>query len=1166
MKQQLLSPLHCSPYRTALLTLVALSLCIIASCGGGSSNGSGGGGTGPQPDFKLQVMPSSISVAPGGTAVVQVSISSLNGFHGSVSVLVTGAPSGVTFSPSLPLSVAVGEQNISLSVPANSSTGQFTLMVQASAAALQHSAPVTLSIQQQQFASFSVTLNNSALSVSQGGSVSTLAGLSITSQSGSTSFAVQFSVSGLPNGVQAVFATNPLVSGQPATSLTFTASSSATLANDINVTVIGTRTADGLQETASLTFSVIPPTGTLPSIRTDLIRMDGTPAAAVFDPVHQVLYASNPQWSRVDVISPASRSISTSIPAPTPSGMDLSLDGKQLLVGSGVQQIVTIDTASLQVTARANVTPFVQGGSTYSIPALLASTSNGTVLVGMTLNSDPPSYFLEQWNPTTGSFTPRSAPGVGVWINRMVRTSDGSKVLIVDYGTDLNLAVYDSATDTFPSNGQSSVGQVLFVAANPAQSQFAVLGTNGISIVDAQLNTLATTSAGLSPNGDIIYGIIFSADGTKLCVVNLFAGALPLIEVYDSQTLSFLGEAPAFQTEIPFFVTEPIENILSQPAAVDSTGRIFSLFSHGIVFDDPNNLQNLISLPVVPSIGQIGPANEAPVNVAFRTSLGQESFSVAPDVWFDGSRGTNVQLSGPLVSVTAPPSPLGIANVKAITPDGWFSFAPQAFSFGTEIFHLGGTAGGPAGGATLDLIGHGFESNPRVTIGGQAASIQSVTSYASETEFPFVAIDHLRVTVPAGLPSAADVKVTSASGSATLAKAFQYLPGVTDYPSSDNFTFALYDTSRHHVYLSAGNHIDVFSADTQQFLAPIVPPTVSGTLQLRGLALTPDGSKLLISNLSDSSVAIVNPDSPSSSSVVKVPLTAPNPLGINTVAATSTGKVFVDGVTGACDQLWELDLVTLNLTLRTDTALICLQSAQLSTDTAGDKVLIASPNGGAYLWNASSDQFVRTDLVSNNGAASGDGVWFASDYSFLDAEAIQHNTAQTPEFFANTFLSPPNGAVTGEKMNASGSLLYAPLLDGVDIVDTNHGAWIGRVLLTEQLPFVQNSMAFDDVGSRLFLITDSGLTVVQLGSSPLSIGHLTPASGTSAGGTAVTLRGSGFQAGTTVAFGNTSVAASFVDASTLTFVTPPGPSGGVQVTIQNPDGTTYSLDAAFVYQ
>ena len=156
--------------------------------------------------------------------------------------------------------------------------------------------------------------------------------------------------------------------------------------------------------------------------------------------------------------------------------------------------------------------------------------------------------------------------------------------------------------------------------------------------------------------------------------------------------------------------------------------------------------------------------------------------------------------------------------------------------------------------------------------------------------------------------------------------------------------------------------------------------------------------------------------------------------------------------------------------------------------------------------------------------------------------------------------------MTGEKMNASGSLLYAPLLDGVDIVDTNHGAWIGRVLLTEQLPFVQNSMAFDDVGSRLFLITDSGLTVVQLGSSPLSIGHLTPASGTSAGGTAVTLRGSGFQAGTTVAFGNTSVAASFVDASTLTFVTPPGPSGGVQVTIQNPDGTTYSLDAAFVYQ
>jgi len=1058
-------------------------------------------------------------------------------------------------------------------VSGSTATGSYSLNLQGSTGTQQHSAELMLLVKQVAFASFSVSLNNTELSVYQGGSVSTIAGLSIASQSGSTNFAVEFSVSGLPAGVQAVFDTNPLIISQPATTLTFTADSTASLANDITVTLIGTRAADGTQETATLAFNVVPPAGSLPPIRTDFIRTDGTPVAALYDSVHQLIYASDPEWNRVDVVSPATRQVTATIPVPNPSGMDLSEDGTLLRVGSGVEQITTISTASLQVTSRTNVTPFVQGGAVYSIPALLASTMNGSVFVGMTLNSDPPAYFLEQWDPNAGTFTPRSAPGISVWINHMVRSFDGSKVLVVDYGTDLNMAVYDSAADTFVSSGQSPVGQVLYVAASPTQDHFAVLGTNGISVIDAQLNTVAATIVGLSPSANTLYGLIFSADGTKLYVINLYSLELPLIEVYDAQTLAFIGEAPAFQTAIPYFVTVPVANELATPVATDSTGQIVSLFSHGIVLDDPANLQNLISLPVVPGIGQIGPANEAPLNATLPTTLGQEGFSVVPDVWFDAARATNIQLSGPQVNLTAPASPTaGIVSVKAVTPDGWFSFTPQGFSYGTEIYYLGGSASGTSGGETLDLIGHGFLTNTSVTVGGQPAEIQSSAQYASETPFPFVGIDHLRVKVPAGTAGDADVTVTSASGSATLAKAFQYLASVTDYPSADTFTFALYDSGRHQVYLSAGNHVDVFSADTLQFLSTIVPPTVSGALELRGLALTPDGSKLAIANFSDSSVAIVDPDNPSSGSVVKIPVTVANSPGVNAVSATSTGKVFVDGVSGTFSgcgaQLWEIDLNTLNVTLRTDSSLTCLQigGVHFSTDLAGDKVLIASPNGGSYLWTASSDQFFSTHLVSNNGAASGDGVWFASDYTLLDAQLIQRAAIQVPEFFFDPFIGPPNGAVPGEQINASGSLVYAPLLDGVDILDTNHGSWIGRILLSEKVPVLQNAMALDETGNRLFLITNAGLTVVQLGPTPLSIGYLSPATGTNAGGTSVTLRGSGFQTGITVRVGGTQVSANFVDSSTLTFTTSAGTAGGAQVVVGNPDGTTYKLDAGFVYQ
>src|ERR1700685_3196905 len=77
---------------------------------------------------------------------------------------------------------------------------------------------------------------------------------------------------------------------------------------------------------------------------------------------------------------------------------------------------------------------------------------------------------------------------------------------------------------------------------------------------------------------------------------------------------------------------------------------------------------------------------------------------------------------------------------------------------------------------------------------------------------------------------------------------------------------------------------------------------------------------------------------------------------------------------------------------------------------------------------------------------------------------------------------------------------------------TRHEPWLldRRILLSEKVPVVQNAMALDETGNRLFLITHAGLTVVPLGPTQLSIGYLSPATGTSAGGTAVTLRGSGF--------------------------------------------------------
>lgn len=1170
--------------RSKFLLLFALASLILLSCGCGSS--SSGGTTPPPPpapDFSIHSSSQSLTVTTGGSTNVQVSITPLNGFSETVSMAISGLPAGLTASPASPFNVTTAApQTVTFTASSSATLGTFTISFQGTSGTLQHTASAALQVQTNQLASFSVTLNNSELSFAQGGGASTIVGLSLSS-AGNSNFTVNFSISGLPSGVQAAFGLNPFPFGQPATSLVLTSSSNAGLANYTTVTVSATRTADGAVQTASLSLNVTPPVGTLSPIRTDFVRTDGTPPAAVYDAVHGVVYAANPAFNRVDVISPQTARIISSIPAPTPAGMAMTPDGKHLLLGSNVNQIVSIDTSSLQVFNRISFTPLGLGANNstpyYFSAQRVAPASNGKVLLGLINSpSHPPSFHLVEWDPTAGTFTPMNPPGILFSsVREMVGSANGAKALVVDYGTEVNLALYDAATDSFLVSGQSPVGQELAMAANPSGNQFAIIGGNGLAILDNQLHTIALPHIG----GGVIYGMQYSPDGRRLLISYLLNGTHPIVESFDATSFSLLGVAPAFSVCV-FQSGGPCQYVMAQSLAADNTGLVFASFSHGLVFEDASNFQNLLSLPssvLAPTIG-IGPQNEVALNMPLVTTLGQAAFDVLPDVWFGDVRGTNITGNGFGVSLTAPPSSTpAIVNVKAVLPDGWMALESQAFSYGAEILFVGTTAAPATGNVTLDLVGHGFIGSngnaTTVTVGGQSAKIVTAPhqSFApSSDQFPISAYDEMQVLVPAGKAGPADITVTSSAGTSTLKAAFAYLPGVTDFPSTDKFANVLYDSKRNRVYLSAGNKIDVFDAALNKYLSPIVPPSVSASPLFQGLALTPDGSKLLATNFSDLSLEIINPDSPSSATEIPlIPGATPVGMGGSDVAATSTNKTMIElaGQTGgACSsfgEVYEVDLGTFAVTpLNLAVACLLPNHAQMSSTSSGDKVFLAVAEGGAYLWDAATNQWTSWQyVVNNNGTASGDGHWFASDYTSLDTNLIEHTQTQIPEYFADFFLQGPQGAVPGEKMNASGSLLYQPLLHGVDVIDVNSGAWLRRIALTEQVQFVQNAMALDETGNRLFLITDAGLTVLQMDSPPLSIGYLSPATGPAAGGTTVTIRGSGFQPTATVTFGGIGATTTFVDASTLQVTTPRIPPGGVRVTISNSASSSYSLDAAF---
>jgi len=100
---------------------------------------------------------------------------------------------------------------------------------------------------------------------------------------------------------------------------------------------------------------------------------------------------------------------------------------------------------------------------------------------------------------------------------------------------------------------------------------------------------------------------------------------------------------------------------------------------------------------------------------------------------------------------------------------------------------------------------------------------------------------------------------------------------------------------------------------------------------------------------------------------------------------------------------------------------------------------------------------------------------------------------------------------------------------------------------------------------KVSVTKENGIVIIRSVPAPRVLG-VAPSSGPTNGGTLVTIIGKYFTATPTVLFGNAnSPAVSFVDANTLTAVTPPGLLGAVDVKVINPDGQDGILILGFTY-
>ncbi len=1060
---------------------------------------------------------------------------------------------------------------------------------------------------------FTISLSSASVSLPQGGT-STPVTVSVVSENG---FAgnVQVTLAGLPAGIISD-PTSPfsMAAGQN-TAVVFGAAFKAST-GQFSVTAQGT--SGSLSHSSGLSLSIQAGSAqNLPRssyVRNDSVLLLDSPVGephrrhVVYDAVGKCFFVANRAMNRVEVFASSDTSLQATVDAPGASSVDLSTDGATLWVGTALEQILAVNTKTLQVVTRypvAGLTPIPN--IVFDRPNEVLSLATGKLLVRLRQPSASEAL-LTLWDPASNlitNLTP-AAPalfqqGVGV----MARSGDHTRVIVASNDSTGEIAVFDSNGHLLTGPKALGAGTVSFVAANSDGSRFAVVfgtpGTAQVFLLDGNLNSLGSYS---SPSAA---GIVFSRDGRTLYVAEPFGNG-HVVTALSIANLQKLGQIPDLA----------VEGVPTIPEDADETQLLVGLSNRGLNFLDAANLLTLPQdAPVFASAPVAQPAEGTNMG-GVSITLNGFNFSSNPQIRFGLQSTVNATAtSSTQLQVSSPPSATsGPVNLTAYFSNGWIAVAPAAFSYGPAILQVFPDAGSQTGGDTLFLLGFGFGASTgilTVTIGGAAATVQKVESFPSfagalslVATYPF-SLERITVTTPPGSPGKAGISITAPSGHATAPKYFQYLNASATFPRFGLYKFLLNDPLRQQVYLTATDHVEVFDRTAQAFRSPIEPPPNGPppNAGLRGLALTPDGSQLIVADFGAQSVYLVSPDGGANNGarvpVGGVPGYANS--GPARVAATSASTVFIGlseegGSTGGCNScLGQMDLTASPPTLQPapQPEVRSLTGAPLfQADSAGDTVYLAfgtAPGGPGAQWLAATPNAFNVSSANDSSSdlsTSADGTLFAMrPRNSTEIRGPDLSLFSTP-VSAELEAIAGRVSVPGVALHPSGALLYEPFLDGpppsappahgirggIDIRDAHSGRLRLRIYLPEPFAMLSTDvdglhgsfLTTDENGEYLFALTTSGLTVIQLANVPLGIGSLSPSSGAAAGGASITIRGSGFQPSTKATLGGKSANVTFKDVNTLLITTPALSTGPQQLILTNPGGESVSLDAAFVAQ
>ena len=1138
----------------------------------------------PLGDFALTVTPISATTQAGTAAApFLLTVTPTPDFASPLTISVA-APAGFTCAPaSCSVSIAPASTPTTASIQLTPSLvvapGAFPLRFTAKAGSLTHIATATVNVtaavtvMPTTTPDFTLAVTPAASSVPAGASLPALT-FTVTPANGfsapvtvSTNPPAGFSC--LPTGCSAA------LSSYQVTNAVQLGTSTAT-APDV-YTLTFTATSGSLSHTASVIITVspqagpnivcaVPQTGPAPSNSRTGYVYTGDPdpyVGLIYEPSHNRIFVRNLQLNEVDVISPETLDIVARIPVPQPVGLDLSADGKFLIIGTQTHYFYRASTDTLCLTDRHYISPLAPFTSNLS-PMFPTALADGSILFNAHDVASTASG-LVVWTAATG-FKLVSASGfLGSSVRNIVPSGDRMHAYIGEDDSGGGYARYDVG-GAITINTVAFGSQPKVLAVNHDGSRVLVLNDCcGVVLTDSNFNTQANTSVAWNE------GAAAEPDFSRF----YFLGNQNNYIAVTDATLKPIG---ALAANIPMSIPSTLAL-----AGWDGSRRLLSLGADGVHLISTANL-NPIPTGSTPgfstSNSMYGAATPPYPQNGFATTLNGKFTAVSSIDFSEGltsKRATVLATASNAMNVTAPVFSTGCADILATFTSGWTAFSPQAFCYSPFIPVVEGGSGPTTGGSTLKLYGIGFgPTAPTVTIGGvQSNNVTLSQLYGSNG---LIAYSNITALAPPGVSGDANITVSTSFGSTTLPRAFHYYQRLdTALPAGAAPQELLFDSARNRVLVTdaANSNLLVYSGSGALLQTVPTGPTP------QGISLTPDGSRLLLLTAGDYKLTVLDASTYSVVQQATLPTSAnsifgPEPAGPGLQVAAMAGNTayiltkagYLQGPSHSYSPTFVYDYDLIANSLVTDP----LRSTPYNITGGGSAFyMAASADGSTALISGAVSYKVGGVLTGPDSSEAGysdaaltsDAHTLAYGQSLFDnGNHWQGNTAAS-EFQQTGIAFLGEGFLYGQQFNSSGSLLYRSTPAHIRVYDVAHGTLVRTLeipggLYPSTLPvYPTRLLAVDPAGQRLFTVTTAGLSILTFNSDPLSIAQ------TTLNGTQLAVSGSGFDSSSSVLIDTLSVPLAVVDANHLTVSVPTLPSGVHSVTVFNSNGDQYKLQLAF---